>query len=220
MRKAISRTAQAKIAKLKFDRKTWDVKNDLHYFILNRLRVRGFSRACSLRRAEESDFSEFPVPNKFYALRSTAFEEAQLLVKRGVFVDAGAGLSPDTSIARLTGFGTVYGFDLFPGESYRSRELGVRSVKADIVEKIPLPARTVDLMVCQAVLPLMNATDRLAFYQQARRVLKIGVYLSVYFCELNNEHPWNLATERARCLDQGFGLYKNFGQGFVVQRLK
>lgn len=178
------------------------------------LRRKGFTRAIRFREAYEQKFSGRP-PNKFFGLRSTAYDFA-MFVKGKVFVDAGAGNSPDTAIAAMDGYEKVYAVDLFPALGHLKEKLGVIDIKADICEEIDIRSRSVDLVICQAVLPLMPEKDRIKFYNNAHRMLKKGGTLSVYFCKLKGGHPYNIATERENAIKAGFHIDRRITGGFML----
>lgn len=198
-----------------FDRKTFNPEtNREDWKRIGMLRNKGFTRAIRFRRAYEDKFVGRP-PNKFYGLRSTAYDYA-MFVKGKVFLDAGAGHSPDTSIASMDGFKKVYAVDLFPCTGPLSRELGVVDIKADICEKIPIRRSTVDVVICQAVLPLMSESDRKKFYKNAHKILRKGGTLSVFFCKLKGCHPYHVPTELQNAVNTGFFIDRRFNGGFMV----
>lgn len=202
----------------KFNRKTFNPeksKNDWKYIGI--LRNKGFTRAIKFRIAYEEKFAGRP-PNKFYGLRSTAYDYA-MFVKGKAFLDAGAGHSPDSSIARMCGFNEVYAVDLFPAGGLLKKELGVIDIKADICEKIPVKMGSVDLIICQAVLPLMNEEDRKKFYVNAYKLLKKGGTLSVFFCDLAAGHKYHVPTELMECIKIGFHIDRRFTGGFMVVKI-
>lgn len=198
-----------------FDRKTFNPEtNRDDWKRIHMLRNKGFTRAVRFREAYEEKFAGRP-PNKFYGLRSTAYDYA-MFVEGKTFVDCGAGHSADTSIAALDGFKKVYAVDLFPAGGHLKRDLGVIDIKADICEKIPVRASSVDLVICQAVLPLMPEGDRKKFYKNAHKMLKKRGTLSVYFCDLKQGHPYDVPTELQNAMSVGFYIDRRFNQGFMV----
>lgn len=198
-----------------FDRKTFNPDtNREDWKRIGVLRTRGFSRAGSFRIAYEEKFKGCP-PNKFFGLRSTAYDYA-MFHKGTIFLDAGAGHSADCSIAMLDGYEEAYSVDLFPAPGQLAKKLGVTPIKADICEKLPIRSRSVDTIICQAVLPLMSKDDRKLFYKNAHRLLKKGGILSVYFCKLVGGHPYSVVGEREECTKLGFWIDRKFTNGFVL----
>lgn len=213
------REARQNAQTIKFNRHVWSRDNKTHDYVLDYLRRVGFKRSVALRRAIETKF-EGAYPNKFMDLRSTAYEEAHYLNKKGgVFLDAGAGMSPDCSIAIMEGFKKAYAVDLFPFLGHVAKDNGVNAIQGDIVQKLPIKNGTVDMIICQAVLPLMPSKDRRVFYRRARKLLKVGGVLSVYFCKLKNGYEFDIPTERKVAIESGFGLYNNYSNGFLLKRV-
>ena len=198
-----------------FDRKTFNPeKNREDWKRIRILWTRGFSRACAFRIAYEEKFKGRP-PNKFFRLRSTAYDYA-MFHNGKVFLDAGAGHSADCSIAMLDGYKVAYSVDLFPAPWLLADKLGVTHIKADICEKIPIKSGSVDTIICQAVLPLMSKEDRKLFYKNAHKLLKKGGILSTYFCKLVGGHMYNIVEERETCAKLGFWVDRIFTNGFTL----
>lgn len=166
--------------------------------------------------------------------RSTALKEAEYAPK-GVFVDAGCGFSADANIAReKLGYTKAYKLDLFPIKSdnpYFDRNMSksdtrnkITFIQGDICEGQPIPDNSVGLIVCSAVLDLLNEDDRVLFYKQAYRMLKPGGQLSLYFVHLANGYGYDIFIERDKCTmpgrGVGFKLEHNYPGGFIMEKPK
>ncbi len=201
---------------------------------LDQLRQVGFSRSCLLRQEMENDFENSP-PNKFYKIRSTAYEEVHWKNKKnGTFVDLGCGHSADTKIAILEGFKNVYAIDLFPvnnfwdkislfkktgREEYKLKH-PIKFIQQDMVEKISIKPNSVDIAVCQAVVDLIEPLERTKFYKNVYKILKNNGYFSCYIVNLSVGYGTDIAEERKKCLNCGFRLYHNYSGGFLLQKCK
>lgn len=194
---------------------------------LNVLRSRGQYRARQLMYTDFKGDTRYP--NRYYGYRSTAYSELYmaLLDKPKVsFVDAGCGDSPDRLIAKLDGFKSAIGIDLFkpwccPQVASKIKSHRVRFLRGDICD-MPLAPNSVDAMSCNAVLDLLTDEDRLLFYSEAMRVLKPGGLLSLSIVNLSCGYGIDTLTERDKCTMRGWGvlfqLERNFPGGFILRK--
>lgn len=135
-------------------------------------------------------------PNRYYGVRSTAFEELNAArgyreEGLGVYLDAGCGDSADADIALVTGYSKAYGVDLFRPYNHLSDQEYKRFSKrgwsrityefilGDICERLPIKSGSIDAISSSYVIPLMSRPDRLLFYKQVYRMLKPGGYFSL-----------------------------------------
>lgn len=108
-----------------------------------------------------------------------------------VLIDAGCGNSADADYFTRSG-GKGIGYDLFPRSEYLYKSNYFKQqIKwesefyiQDIAEAWPNSDDSVDYIVSQAVLDLLQFEDRKNFYKESYRVLRTGGILSVLFIPL------------------------------------
>jgi len=213
----------------KFDRKTFDPKtNREHYKIHNALVRQGFSRSCNMRQLWENDWKA-DLPNIWYGVASTALIDTLITdeykrIKDGVVLDAGCGMSPDVNICIRTGFKKAYAMDLIDLKHFhRSKvsfpRVGVEFIQGDFVEKIPLHKRSVDLVISQAVLDLVEPESRPDFYENVYNILKKGGLFAVFFQSLKHGHGFIFKNEVEQIKAHGFKRLKGCGTSVLFSKL-
>jgi len=224
---AFSCPGQPNRARIKpaFNRFTFDPFHEHDDFIyLEQLRMSGRKRRYMYRRALERKFKDAP-PNKWYGLESTALCNVPNSKCYGVLVDAGCGASPDCNIAIQRGFELAIGMDLWPDAGFGvkdpafegMRKSSVAWMNHDITGVFPLKAGSVNVILSQAVLDLMNFADRARFYQASYRALKMGGLLSVYICKLKRGHGFDIAAEKRYVKTLGFKIRTSYANSFLAE---
>lgn len=191
----------------RFDRKTWNPKEHLsHLKSLNRLRAVGHSRFFH-QAWEAWRAGEHLCHGRVISVALDALGLTKERIEGKLLIDAGCGDSGDADFFVAKG-GKAIGYDLFRRkETYT---FGMSRVSPngftfnrksdfkiqDICEKWPQEDASVDYVVCNAVLDLMNQADRCMFYMECARVMKVGGGLAIAFNHLKNGHGYNLAEER------------------------
>lgn len=190
---------------------------------LGRLRNRGYWRYW--------DYLHNAIGEDSIYYRSTAFREA-MFAPKGVFVDAGCGLSADALLASYAGYKKCYKIDLFALDGYNSffdkkrkkveTKHDITFIRGDICEPQPIPDNSVDLISCNAMIDLVPEEDRVLFYKEAYRMLKPGGQLSICIVKLKNGYGTDIFIERDRCTMPGWGvgfqLERNFLSGFIMEK--
>ena len=218
----------------KFDPATFDPENNhKHFTDLHRLRNQGWTRLARWHQARRCGYEPKALED-VTTFASTAFQhigvfrdEEPTTFKGATFLDLGCGESPDANIAAALGAKMAYRMDLFRCqpwrqedrygwylESYWDKALAEKSldpaykrtrlILGDFTKKIPLKASSVDIVIAQAVLPLVHPDARGPLYRRILRVLKPGGLFIAYFCKLRMEWPWAGGDERRRCVENGF----------------
>ena len=151
-----------------FSRKTFDPENHDDAVTLVQLRSQGAKRMRD-------------------RLPSTSLRWALSQIQSGVLIDCGCGDSADVLLASKAGFQAT-GFDLFPpSDDFRGTFTFVRT---DVVDLIPVEANSVDLVICQAMMDLIEPSARNDFLKEANRVMKSG---AIFCCYLQWLEPgWGL----------------------------
>lgn len=149
----------------------------------------------------------------YYSQALKELNGARLPAKRGVYLDAGCGLSPDAAMAvkffKFESAVKIDLFDLWPGNPFYKKDeskLGgarVQFVKGDICKLTDLvPLESVDCIGCNAVVDLMSMADRHLFYNEALEVLSPGGTLIVFHVPLSAGHQdWVHARDEYKLLD-------------------
>lgn len=218
----------------KFDRRTFNPdSNPNDKFTLMRLRQQGANRELyyegALRYARCNHTA-----NHFDCCGSTAlrnlrpYDFADLPQRKcdcgvcaEVYLDIGAGDSPDVLIASALGY-RAFSVDLFPPFRWGHvcQQLIKREskfyVKADAVE-LPFADNSTDYISSQAMAALLKPAERMAFYREAHRVLKIGGMFSLTGCKLRCGYLWSHSTEIDRARSLGWEMYSS-NSGFVAQK--
>lgn len=138
-----------------------------------------------------------------------------------VYLDLGAGDSPDVLIAQGLGY-KAYSVDLFPPFRRGTVCYALRNtqnkfyIKADAVE-LPFADNSADYVSSQAMAALLKPAERMAFYREVHRVLKIGGTFSLTGCKLRCGYLWSQRVEHDRALELGWVVYSS-NTGFVAQR--
>lgn len=143
-----------------FDRKTFDpLNNSDDMQTVNRLRALG-----RFRRQPSSGATQ----GFRWFTRNTPKNA------RPIFLDLGCGDSPDYLHAKKRGF-KVHRMDLIRPwifvENPRAEKME-HFILGDIAERLPFEAKSIDLIICQAVIDLIEPNARIGFYQEVRRILK------------------------------------------------
>lgn len=232
------KTTARKISR--FNKKTFDPSwnNREHRKILDMWRNAGWSRCCAYREYSEIRDGDVKfngvkatLKNSFYKaerlvlerLRSTAYSHVieNYKPKKGwVLLDAGCGRSPDYRIAlEEDGAKLAYRLDLYDVPIWGDDRRVVTNL-CDISESDAVVGKGMaDIVLCQAVLDLLDASQRDAFYKNAHKWLKKGGILSVYIVNLVLGHGFNLPDEKDAVTKAGFRILKNYGGGFVAQKI-
>lgn len=216
--------------KKKFDRLTFDPANNSEdRYIVSRLRSRG-SRRWFLQGWEK--WQRKPVTDlKWFGSRVSLISESVnslhfrgLSLKGKKVIDAGCGESGDADYLTELGSDAV-GYDLFPRDETRSfphthirgeyvhKRLSKFKIQ-DICESWPDEDKSVDIVICNAVLDLLTPVDRIKFYKEVKRVLKDNGIALFCFIKLANGHGYSLSDERKSMTE--CGLMSRFVKGSVV----
>jgi SAM-dependent methyltransferase len=180
-----------KIMKDFFDRKTFDPENNAeHKSILNVLRNQGRIRRSKM-------------------VQSSAMKWALKKARSGTFLDLGCGDSPDAEIAARLGFTTVASLDLFKPEK------PFNFTYADVAEAIPFADNSVDVAISQAMVDLIEPSERANFYREVNRVLKAGGIFACYLQWLQSGYGFDLDEECLRA-ESVWGKIKREAQGFLI----
>lgn len=185
----------------------------------------GWSRTCKYRAFSDSlvkpkkgvRFDRFYGEVVLENLRSTIYSLTYKLSggKNKVLVDAGCGRSPDAKIAvEQDGFKKSYQIDLFP---FPVAKGNIVHMEQDYCEKWKgIPDNSIDLVIAQATLDLVDAPDRDLFYKNAAKALKKGGYLGVYIVNLVGGHGFSTKEEKEAVSNQGFYVEKSVTGGFIA----
>jgi SAM-dependent methyltransferase len=112
---------------------------------------------------------------------STAYAALKGKLSRGnILLDVGCGDSYDRQIATSRGV-IAYGVDLLPPLKRTSD----RFIRAD-ARRLPFANKSVDAVICQAMVSLIPPDDRFCFYTEVFRVLKPYGWFSIVFCRLTD----------------------------------
>lgn len=138
-----------------------------------------------------------------------------------VYLDLGAGDSPDVLIASALGY-RAFSLDLFPPFQHGQvcAELVKRKskfyVQADAIS-LPFANHSVDYITSQAMIDLVPKNERLAFYQEVFRVLKIGGVFSLTGANLRCGYGYSQFAEANRARTLGWEV-KSANCGFSGTR--
>lgn len=215
----------------RFNRKTINFSNNSTEKMVERLRNSGWTRRCKYR--EYCDIKDgktryngkkHTVKNSFYGedrlkllnLRSTAYSmyicNGDPKKNKGkIILDAGCGKSPDVMIAvEQDGFKKGYRMDLLPF-FYSNDDKNIQNVLGDICEPWKgIKPNSLDVIISQAVLDLMDAPDRDLFYKNAYKYLKKGGVLMVYFVHLSCGWGYDFPDEYHACESIGFEIAQKY----------
>lgn len=206
-----------------FDRLSFDpVKNHQDSVILNCLRKPGRKRLMEYAEHLRRDTRSMDDGSHMGWLKTPCVSWSRTMNGGGVYVDAGCGESPDADLWLEFGGAEAYAYDLCPrieemdmGETDRLKPFKFKRksifVQQDICERWPNKNETVDAVGCHAVLDLLRPNERLYFYKEAYRVLKVGGVLTVLFQKLANGHGLSREDEIARLASLAFDTSKSHG---------
>jgi SAM-dependent methyltransferase len=155
----------------RFDRKTFDpLNNGEDLRILNTLRGFGASRRIPSSAAEQA----------------ITWAKASHLKARTA-LDLGCGDSRDCLHFSQAGIATVHRMDLFPPHIYldQSNRNWANFIQGDIADKLPFADQSIDLIICQAVIDLIEPDARNGLYQEIRRILAPSGLFICYAQELS-----------------------------------
>ena len=134
--------------------------------------------------------------------------------------DAGCGAGGSVSLLTEMGFKEVVGLDISPELLNQAAAAGSCRLIRGAIEKLPFPARSFDLVICECA---WNLTDRVTAVREFHRVLKPGGLLSVcdiYMrnktCPSDNGWPVNSCFRNAGSIEEvdailtraGFSLFR------------
>lgn len=158
-------------------------------------------------------------------------EETYLPESRGCFLDAGCGHSSDAFFAmERWGFKEGVKVDLFPPyddiphfrEQMEQFERNrTRFIQGDICKLSDfIPADSVDMIGCAAVLDLMCADDRNLFYNEAFDVLRGGGILTISYVRLSHGYgDWKWGTaDRRMAVEAGFDVLVGRTNAMILQK--
>lgn len=190
----------------RFDRKTFSVEVENygtgHATIVRRLRVVGHARRAWYSKRRGGGLHD---DNHRFCCSSRALRAINLATReRGVFLDLGCGDSADAAIARELGFKAV-GLDLFEPSPYEVHPSDVAPfILADVADAIPFRDGSVDIVVSQAMVDLIEPEARPRFYSEVYRVLKVGGLFALNPVHLVNGYGVVRADEKRLCARPGF----------------
>ena len=212
----------------RFDRHAFDPFNRPdHGFTLMRLRTPGRIRSWHYQTGAiwpHWPYGQKHEKNHFWCCGSSAlkalYNESFLDLKaRGVtdevYIDIGCGESPDTLIARSVGY-KAFAVDLFA--PLPSSMLERRFIHADALA-LPFDDWSADYITSQAVIDLVPPDDRMSFYREACRVLKIGGVFSMTGAVLRCGYGYKQGIENQRARDLPFWEVQPTINGFRALRV-
>lgn len=195
----------------KFDRKTFDpFNNDTDKAILNSLRIPGRTRfnrgwtTPSLRALQteglaRSIFTGVTDPNKGER-----------------FIDFGRGESGDRFWVQTWGYES-FGIDLFPPIFINQDTHGFHV--GDIAEPLTFPDYYFTYATCHAMISLLKPKERIDFYKEAYRVMKIGGKFALSGLHLKNGYDFDLNEELRKLLkNTEFQYIRSYPYGGIVQK--
>lgn len=220
----------------RFDRHSFDPdSNRQHQHTLQTLRTPGRSRAwhyVNCIRWPRWPYERKHEKDHFYccgssALRGLSNDAFTDLRERGlegkeVYLDIGAGDSPDVLIAKGFGY-KAYSIDLFPPMLYSPvRERLIQSdskfyIKADALA-LPFDDWSADYVSSQAMIDLIPTRERTSFYREVCRVLKIGGVFSMTGATLKCGHGYRIGIENHRARQIPFWEVTSMFNGFKAMR--
>lgn len=206
------------MADYKFDRKTFDpINNSAHRAILGTLRQVGGGR--SSRYKNSTLHSEYHNPKHYSCCCSDSLEALGMLQpSEGIYLDLGAGNSPDVAIAASWGY-QAHALDLFPPLQREWLEnTSDYFTKADVVEPLPFANNSVAAASSHAMIALIRPDERLRFYKNVYRVLRSGGLFSLTGVKLVNGYGFSAREEKERVLSLGFEYVASVIFGFVVRK--
>ncbi len=133
--------------------------------------------------------------------------------RQGTYIDLGCGDSPDVLIATGTGY-KAFGVDLFP-----PRHLFPLYIQANVLA-VPLPNESADYLTSQAVIDLISPDERVKFYREAIRLLKIGGWFCQIGVGLHCGHGYKIGEEHERAISLNQWQVESIGNGFRAQRIE